>query len=43
MEAAFLKSDIHARMMAEKDKYKQLLASDNAARDEFYAAVTEQK
>jgi ATP-binding cassette subfamily G (WHITE) protein 2 (SNQ2) len=43
MEEAFINSDIHARMIAEKDEYKQMLASDVALSEEFRQAVKEQK
>lgn len=43
MEEAYLKSDMCARMIAEKDAYKTELRSDAAARDEFKEAVSDQK
>lgn len=43
MEEAYLRSDVHKRVVSEKDEYKQFLAKDNAAIDEFRLAVTEQK
>ena len=43
MEEAFVKSDIHSRTIAEKNQYKQYLASHSAAADEFRLAVQEQK
>jgi hypothetical protein len=43
MEEAYIKSDMAARMVGEKDAYKNQLRSDAAARDEFRAAVMDQK
>jgi len=43
MAEAFLKSDIHARMMAEKDEYKKHVQEDEGTRQEFKQAVAEQK
>jgi ABC-type multidrug transport system ATPase subunit len=43
MEKAFLESEVHARMVAEKDAYKTLMREDAATRDEFRAAVSEQR
>lgn len=43
MEEAFVKSEMHQRMMAEKDEYKTLMRSDAAIQDEFRVAVSEQK
>jgi ATP-binding cassette subfamily G (WHITE) protein 2 (SNQ2) len=43
MEQAFLKSDVHARMMAEKDEYKRLVQEDEGTRQEFRQAVADQK
>lgn len=43
LEEAFLKSDIHARMMAEREEYKALVASETARREDFVAAVQTDK
>lgn len=43
MEEAFLGSDIHARMMKEKNAYNKEMNNDAGVRDEFKQAVREQK
>lgn len=43
MEQAYVASEVRQRMMKDKDDYKQLMASDEKAREEFRQAVTEQK
>ena len=43
MEEAYKKSEICARMIAEKDEYKRLMAEDEKAQNEFREAVADQK
>ena len=43
MEEAYSQSEMHTRMMAEKDEYKQRLQADAVPRDEFIQAVRDQK
>jgi ABC-type multidrug transport system ATPase subunit len=43
MEEAFRKSDIYARMVAEKDAYKAQMQAEEQDREQFRVAVREQK
>ena len=43
MEEAYKKSEICARMIAEKDEYKRLMAEDQKHQEEFRQAVADQK
>lgn len=43
MEEAYRKSDIYARMMAEKDEYKLQMQAEERNREQFRAAVLDQK
>ena len=43
LEAAFKKSEIHARMVAERDAFKAELATENSRRVDFEAAVQDDK